>query len=107
MNTHGYTLWTYDVWGNAEDGYDVNDKWPYMRDLRVGYIPWTYNRRKPGQFTILAPTDQMILDALIECGYLKAGVTLDDIEIDGDGEDTYWLTESEDGRPLCELTKNG
>ena len=30
-----YDVFTYDVWGNEEDGYEVNDVYPFARGVEV------------------------------------------------------------------------
>lgn len=80
--TAEWQLVTYDVWGNAEEGYEVNDVYP--RGIHTLSI---------------APTDEEFLqitkDALgIECK----------CEIDGD-DDCVWLTRANDNRPLCEFRR--
>lgn len=45
--------------------------------------------------------DQLILDILNECGYTQ-DLTIDDTEIDGDGE-CLTILDSESGRPLYQL----
>lgn len=53
-----FTVWTLDVWGNENDGYEVNDR------CKVGTvdIPDFDNA-----------TDHAVLVALVEAGYLKPG----------------------------------
>ena len=34
MNTT-YTLWSYDVWGNENDGWEVNDRFALYRELEL------------------------------------------------------------------------
>jgi len=84
-----WRVWTYDVWGNAEDGYEVND------------------RNDQGEVELSdEPTDQQILDALIDMGILKSGTQLSDLEIGGD-DVSITVDAAEDDFPLAGLVKKG
>lgn len=98
-----YELWFYDVRGNAEDGFEVNDRYCVNRDFTIKSNPKTYNRGKSGQFTDFVPTDKQVLQSLVDSGDLKESALYANIEIDGDGENIY-LTDIDAGHyPLCEL----
>lgn len=84
-----YTLWSYDVWGNETDGFDVNDRSAYSRDVSM-----------PDQ-----PTDKHILLALKRCGYLLNSVKLSDLDISGDDICIY-IDDAKNGRPLCGFKRN-
>ncbi len=101
MKALRYELWFYDVWGNKENGFEVNDRNCADRDFVIMSNPKIYNRGKPEQFTDFVPTDKQVLQALVRAGELKESALYMNIEIDGDEENIY-LTES-DGYPLCEL----
>lgn len=79
----------FDVWGNAEDGWDVNNVSKEFDDLVIADDA----------------TDQDIIDYLISIGYLAHGVTTDDIVIE-DGGDYIEFFAAEDGRPICRLDRN-
>ncbi len=104
MKNVSYELWFYDVWGNEEEGFSVNDRHRANRDFVIPTMPKTYNRGRPGQFTDFVPSDKEILTALVDGWELKKSALQADIEFDGDGENIY-LTEG-NGRPLCELRLN-
>lgn len=74
-------LWTYDVWGNADDGYEVNDRHCITRSLELPDFE-----------------DDTILAAIRK--YYKTAK--DNIDIDGD-DMTAYMTQISDGYPLCEL----
>jgi len=80
-----YRLWSYDVWGNADDGYEVNDQ------INYGIVEIEED----------IPSDEDIVEAL-RGFYLKDDITVDDVEIDGDGQSIY-VHDAEDGRPICVL----
>jgi hypothetical protein len=102
MKRKAYEIWTYDVWGNAEDGYEVNDRYNQERQAVMEIPPRTYNQGTESQFTCFTPSDKQILAFLKEYGILKETCTLDDIEIDGTDK-SFYARESKDGYPLCEV----
>ena len=115
MKNNSYELWFYDVWGNEEEGFTVNDRHCVNRDFVIPTMPKTYNRGGPGQFTDFVPSNKEVIRALVygseetdfSCGcagVLKPSALDANITIDGDGENIY-LTE-ENGYPLCELILN-
>lgn len=82
-----WRVWTYDVWGNAEDGYEVNDRYSQ------GFIDL------PDE-----PENEEILQALIDMGILNSDVKLSDIEIGGD-DVSITVDAAEDGYPLAGLER--
>jgi len=92
------TLWevrTYDVWGNHEDGYHVNDSYVQHREYPIICAVKTYNAGTEFEFQSAFPTHRQIRNVL----GIKAGV-----KIDVDGDDLHIYVEaSEDGYPLGEL----
>ena len=104
MKNNSYELWFFDVWGNEEDGFSVNDRNCASRDFIVPTMPKTYNRGRPEQFTDFVPSNKEILSALVQAGEIQETPFLASINIGGDGENIY-LTE-ENGYPLCELLLN-
>ena len=96
MKTTIKTTWeiaTYDVWGNAQDGYDVN----YV--YRGGEIEFTLetqtaNAGMPGEFQHASPKDKQIREAF--------GIGKTRIETDGD-DLTIYVNRSRDGYPIGAL----
>lgn len=90
--TTTWELWTYDVWGNEQDGFEVNDKY------RSGAFDFplevkTYNAGTPQEFVSANPTDEQIVSILgINCA----------IETDGD-DLTIYVNRASNGKPICEL----
>lgn len=89
-----WRLISYDVWGNARDGYEVND----CRDqgtveIIAEIVPM--NAGTPHEFPHADIADKAIKAA---CG-IHPNVR---ITTDGDGEHIY-ITRDRDGYPLCEL----
>jgi hypothetical protein len=88
-----WELWSYDVWGNATDGYDVNDRSCFDRSYEMSLKRETFNAGKPGEFIGAYPSDYQIKKAFgIGCA----------IETDGD-DLTIYITRKSDGYPLGEM----
>ena len=89
------TTWertTYDVWGNADDGYDVNDMY------RGGIVEFpcsvqTHNAGTPHEFQSAYPSDYALRRVFgVSCA------------LDTDGDDTtIYVRRHSDGYPLGEL----
>lgn len=87
-----WSLRTYDVWGNAKDGYEVNQS--YNQGEITMRIPQTrHNVGTPHEFISAYPTHRQIKKAVgISC------------RIDTDGDDLHIeVNKLSDGKPLCEL----
>ena len=84
-----WTIWEYDVWGNAEDGYDVNNR------MRSGKITLT-----EGELN-----DKFLFDAAMK----RNGMNVRWKDIDqnaGDQEDAIYFVRESDGMPLGEITRD-
>lgn len=79
-----YRLVKYDVWGNDEDGYEVNDI--YQTDTILRFKGF--------------PTDGQIIKALQKYAYNN--MRSSDVDFPGMGDETIIYIDF-DGRPLCEL----
>jgi hypothetical protein len=80
---HTYRFCTYDVWGNARDGYEVND---------------TYRT----SMTVTLPsdaTDAEVIKGINAAKILSKRATPKNIRIDGD-EDTIYIERAKDGYPI-------
>ena len=87
MKTISYELWFYDVWGNAEDGYNVNDRNCADENVEFDCENNEY------------PTMAQIAEYL--------GCSVEAIEDDNFGDETHlYISESVDGKPLCEFIRN-
>ena len=87
-----WSLRTYDVWGNAKYGYEVNDSWDAGTiELRIPVIRW--NAETPHEFKGAYPTDRQIKRAF--------GVTCR-ISVDGD-DLTIYVNRLRDGYPIGEM----
>lgn len=93
-----YRLWTYDVWGNAEDGYCVNDR--CKRDVFA--IPVTrevHNKGTEHEFVTEDPTDRQLSKAV--------GCSVKNTRWDGESDYTLYAEDERTGEPLCELEFEG
>lgn len=89
-----WRVWTYDVWGNADDGYDVNDRYDHgEQEIR---IPKTrHNVGTEQEFVSASPTDKQIKEMLD---------VRPSVEIDTDGDDmNIYVRAADDGYPIGEL----
>ena len=88
-----WEAWTYDVWGNAKDGYDVNDRSCLDRAYPMRLRVETHNVGTPHEFDSAHPSDSQIQRCFgVRCA----------IETDGDDRVVY-VTRARDGYPLGEF----
>ena len=89
-----FEIRTYDVWGNAEDGYEVNNVFSAGK-VTLDVPVKVYNEGTPQQFESPEITDDQIRQAL---GLRR------NFPIETDGDDTIIYVNSErTGKPLGEL----
>lgn len=90
-----WEVWTYDVWGNSEEGYEVNDRFCKHREYPLALEVEVYNVGTPQEFEGASPTDEQIKEILSITGWT---------EIDVDGDDlSLYVSSADDGCPLGEL----
>ena len=89
-----WEVWGYDVWGNEEDGYTVNDRRLLHRAYHIRCPVTLYNSDTPRQFVSATPSDRQLRTAL--------GIT-SRTSIETDGDDTNIYVTAENGYPLGEL----
>jgi len=82
-----WVVWTYDVWGNAKDGWDVNDR------FRVGKIVLTHGEEN---------VEEWFNKAMIREGM---NVRWKDIDNSISSEDVIYFRREKDGMPLGEITR--
>lgn len=84
-----WRIWTFDVWGNAKDGYEVNNRYSHGTvELR---IPQTrHNIGSSQEFLSASPSDRQIKRAFgVNC------------RVDTDGDDLHIeVTRQRDGYPI-------
>jgi len=88
-----WELWSYDVWGNAKEGYDVNNRAYFNREYPIRLKVGVYNIGTPRQFESAHPTDYQIRKAFgVGC------------KIDTDGDDmTIYVNRASDNYPIGEM----
>ena len=91
-----WEVWTYDVWGNKRDGYEVNDRYCHCREYPMALEVEVNNAGTPSEFVSAYPTDKQIREALD----IKPRVQL---ELDGDDMCIY-VRHASTGYPLGELS---
>ncbi len=91
--TTQWECWTYDVWGNAKDGYEVNDRSCFDRDYSLDLEIKTHNIGTTHEFQSASPSDKQIKEVFgAKCK----------IETDGDDMVIY-VTRERDGYPIGEM----
>jgi hypothetical protein len=92
--TRRYRVFTYDVWGNARDGFDVNYVYP-QGTVEIRCKLKVYNAGTPEEFASWGPTDRQLSRA---CGF--RGVQWDSAD---DPEYTISCENPRNGRPIGEV----
>ena len=89
-----WECWAYDVWGNARDGWDVNDRSCFDRAATLTLKVKVNNPGTPDEFESAYPSDGQI-QTLFGIGRTK-------IETDGDDLVVY-VNRARDGYPIGEM----
>lgn len=97
MNTIAtvWEVWTYDVWGNEEDGYEVNDRSCQARAYKLELPIEINNAGTPQQFERAYPTDEQIREIFGEEAIIDNGV--------GDDVNIYITLADDESYPLGEM----
>ena len=94
ISTH-WEVWSYDVWGNSKDGYDVNDRYKDHEDYEISCKVEIANPGTIRSFEHCTLSDYAIRQALSIKKWIK---------IDTDGDDvTIYVNASKNGYPIGEL----
>ena len=88
-----WEVWQYDVWGNAKDGYEVNDRFCTNRHLELTLTPKTANEGTPLEFSYAEPSLAQIKNHL--------GITCN-VSLGGD-DTRITIDRSKDGKPVAEM----
>jgi hypothetical protein len=91
-----YSKYTYDVWGNAKEGYEVNDR-RAAGEMRIRCKKEVLNKGTPHEFIKYDPTDLQLALASNEKG----------VEWDGESDYTLYGNRKRDGKPICEYVFEG
>lgn len=90
-----FRLWTYDVWGNARDGFYVNDRYSHGT-VAIRCKREVFNAGTPHEFETYEPTDRQLSRA---AGFSR---------VSWDGQDgVFYAESSRNGRPVGELNELG
>ena len=88
-----WEVWSYDVWGNAEEGYDVNDRRCMERAYPIRLKPVTHNVGTEREFTSASPSD-----------YQLGRIFGTRATLDTEGDDTHiYVNRASDSYPIGEL----
>ena len=87
-----YQVWTYDVWGNAKEGYEVNDR-SSAGEVIIRCKREVFNEGTEHEFARYNPTDLQLSRAIGGRG----------LSWDGESDYTLYAERKSDGRPECEL----
>lgn len=88
-----WELWSYDVWGNADDGYQVNDRCCFERSYELDLPITVYNAGTPHEFRSASVTNAQLREIW--------GKGCSD---DGLGEGTtVYMERTKDGKPVGEM----
>jgi hypothetical protein len=88
-----WELWTYDVWGNKEEGFEVNDKTCFYRSYEINLKIENNNPNTPMQFLSAYPSNYQIEQAFnTNCQF----------ELDGDDIHIY-INRTSDNYPIGEM----
>lgn len=87
---HKWNVITYDVWGNTEDGYEVNDS------FTAGHIDLAEEEHFD---------DAAVLASLIEAGHVAEDTELNQLSFDGD-DDVVYICDAFDGKPVISIQRD-
>jgi len=79
------TVWSYDVWGNEKDGFDVNDRSCFARDIDC-----------PEK---ILGSDRELLKWLKDIGFIVKGIRLASLRFDGD-DTSIVIEQANNGYPF-------
>lgn len=85
-----FEFWTYDVWGNRREGYEVNDRRQHGT-VAIRCKLETFNIGTPHEFTTYNPSDRQLSRAVNGMG------------LSWEGQDGAYYAETKYGKPVCEL----
>ncbi len=88
-----FEVWAYDVWGNARDGYNVNDRCCLDRRVEIRCRATIYNAGTPREFVSYHPTDRQLSAA---AGFRR---------VRWDGQDGTYEASTAHGRPVGQLVE--
>lgn len=87
-----YEVWEYDVWGNARDGFEVNDR-SRINTVTINVKGKTFNKGTNQEFTTFEPTDLQLARAL----------NIRNCAFDNTGDGVIYVENKGNNRPEGEL----
>jgi len=91
-----WEIWTYDVWGNAKDGYEVNDRSCVNREYEMMIKIEICNQGTQREFKSVYPSNKQIREAF----------SLKKISLNLEGDDTtIYVNHATDGYPIGEMIR--
>jgi hypothetical protein len=84
-----YDLYDYEIWGNAKDGFQVNNVFFAASDVVLSES--------------IVMDDWKLIKALKQLGIIKKGIHAKSIDIDGEADFTLYFNDARDGCPAFEL----
>ena len=102
-------VWTYDVWGNTDDGWEVNNRFPQSRDARLACECRVSNLpRHPGASDDFRswPADSSSFSAEVCVSFELSDETIRETlggVDDGQGDGSTYYVEDDDGKPIGEI----
>ena len=97
-----YQVWTYDVWGNERDGFEVNDRYK-QGTVEIEAVLEHYNVGTPHASSSYNVTDEAVIKALKSEGYISKNIRKSSIGIDGEPEYSLYIEYTPTARPEMEL----
>lgn len=88
-----YEKWLYDVWGNEEEGFDVNDRMCDCRRLYLIQEEVVHNAGLPCEFMAWTVPDEE----------LNKAFEIDVCSVDGEDDNTLYFTLDRNDKPVGEL----
>lgn len=89
-----WELWTYDVWGNKQDGYEVNDRSCMAREYPINVKTQVNNKGTEREFISAYASDYQIQKAFGVSCKIDAGA----------GDDTHYeISRASDGLPIGQM----
>ena len=89
-----YSTYSYDVWGNEEDGYEVNDVFCINQAVEFTQEELVSNEGLPFEFRYWEVPEEEVVEYF--------GLTSEEASLDGDDEDNLYV-ETNDGMPVGEI----
>jgi len=86
LRTYTYRFYTYDVWGNEKDGWEVNDVFRSSGTIELPAEPHS---------------DRELISWLKGAGWIKENIRFSNVEVEGEPEHTLYI--SYKGKPEFEL----